>query len=354
MRVISTHKGVLNPFNELIREAHAGKSPFSVHHIPFQTAVDNGLYKRVCRMKGKTWTPKAQEEWEALIRGSYGPRTAAMRQELDAIPAEAEGSALSRVQIEARMVDGIPFKRWTAEDTFRVAPDEVRRAEQVAWCVENLLPALEGLDPNRQHVLGEDFARKGDATDIVIMEIGADLVRRQKLIVEMRNIPFDQQRDVFFYVGDRIPNFVKGAVDDGGNGAYLSEKAIQRYGGEIIVQVNFSQTWYREEMPAYIEAFGDATIELCRHDDVVQDHQSLQYVDGIIRVPRDFRFKGSDGFDRHGDSAVASALAFYASQLEFEEFGYQGADSVGRDGRDQNSDIEDDEENMGRFGKGAW
>ena len=304
VRVISTHNGVLNAFNELIRESRAGKNPFKIHFMPFGKAVENGLFKRVCKMKGKVWSQQAQDEWEALIRGSYGPRTAAMRQELDAIPAEAEGSALSRIQIEKRMEKGIPFRRWVQNDDFRNAPDHLRKLQALDWCAKTLKPILASLNPNRRHYMGEDFARSGDATDIVILEEGDDLVRRQKLIVELRNIPFDQQRDILFYVCDRIPRFSKGAMDKGGNGAYLAEKAVQRY-GEKIIEVSFSQEWYRQEMPPYIEAFGDGTIVLCEHADVLQDHQALQYVDGVIRIPRDFRFKGSDGFDRHGDSAAS-------------------------------------------------
>lgn len=333
VRVISTHNGVLNPFNELIREAKAGKNPFKVHFIPFSKAVENGLYKRVCQMKGKTWSQEAQDEWEALIRGAYGARTAAMCQELDAIPAEMEGAALTRVQIEAVMKPGVPVERWSQPDEFKNAPDEIRIKRAKDWCETNLKPVLKKLDENLQHFMGEDFARSGDVTDIVIMELGKDLVRRTKLVVELRNIPFDQQRDILFYICDRIPNFAKGALDKTGNGAYLAEKAAQRYGSRI-VEVSFSRQWYELEMPPYIEAFGDKTIELAKHADVLADHQALQYVDGIIRVPKDFRFKGSDGFDRHGDSAVASALGYFASRQDYTEYAYRGVKS--NDMRGQN------------------
>ncbi|MBI1495391.1 hypothetical protein [Halocynthiibacter styelae] len=333
VRVISTHNGVLNPFNELIREANAGKNPFSIHHIPFSIAVENGLYRRVCRIKGNTWSQEKQDDWEALIRGSYGPRTAAMKQELDAIPAEAEGSALTRVQIEACMADGIPVHRWTRDDDFRNASDHVRKADALDFCVKELRPVLNGLNKDLRHVMGEDFARNGDVTDIIIYEIGKDLVRRAVLLVELRNIPFDQQRDILFYICDRIPNFMKGAMDKTGNGAYLAEKAVQRYGDKI-VEVHFSAEWYRQEMPAYIEAFSDKTVLLPRHDDVLQDHQALQYVDGLIRVPKDFRFKGSDGFNRHGDSAVAGALAWFASRQPVSEYDYQSVHDLNDDDDD--------------------
>ncbi|WP_216598393.1 terminase large subunit domain-containing protein [Phaeobacter sp. 11ANDIMAR09] len=323
VRIISTHNGVLNPFNELIREARAKKTPYEVHHIPFGDAVKNGLYRRVCLMRGKDWSQEDQDAWEAQIRGSYGSRTAAMKQELDAIPAEAEGAALTRVQIEACTKQGIPFHRWIQPDEFKNASDEIRKAEALAWCEKHLKPALEKLNQNGKHVMGEDFARSGDATDIVIQEVTETLVRETKLLVELRNIPFDQQRDILFYICDRVPNFIKGALDKTGNGAYLAEKATQRY-GERIVEVAFSREWYSREMPPYIEAFGDKTIVLCAHADVVQDHQSLQFVDGIIKVPDGFRMKGSDGLDRHGDSAVASALAFFASRQDYFETDYRG------------------------------
>lgn len=347
VRVISTHNGRLNPFNELISEARAGKTPFKIHHIPFQKAVDNGLYQRVCLIKGKTWTPEAQQEWEQLIRGSYGGRTAAMRQELDAIPADMEGAALTRVQIENCMEPGIPMHVWRKDDDFKNAPDEFRKQTALAWCKLYLDPVLSALDDSRRYFVGEDFARTGDATDIVVMELGKDLVRRVKLIVELRNIPFDQQRDVFYYVCDALGgSFAKGALDSGGNGAYLAEKATQKYGARI-VEVSFTRDWYSREMPPYIEAFSDKTIVLPQHEDVLSDHQALQYDNGIIKVPRDFRFKGSDGLDRHGDSAIAGALAYYASRQDYTEYDYRSASRDARSGG-MTAEAEDPAGGVGR------
>lgn len=353
VRVISTHKGHLNPFNELVREANAGKTPFSVHHIPFATAVENGLYRRVCFVKGRTWSQEDQDAWEARIRGAYGPRRAAMRQELDAIPAESDGAALTRVQIEACMAqpDEIPVCRWSCDDDFKNLPDEVRKAAALDWCKKHLKPVLDELDPDRQHFMGEDFARTGDVTDIMVGELTPTLVRRMRLMVELRNVPFDQQRDILFYVCDRIPRFSKGAMDRTGNGAYLAEKATQRY-GPTIVEVAFSREWYATEMPPYIEAFADKTIVLPRHEDVLIDHQALQFEAGVIRVPKDFRFKGSDGFSRHGDSAVAGALMYFASRQDYVEFGYR---AVGRQqGLDGGQEMQDRPDERGEGQRDWW
>lgn len=334
IRIISTHNGVLNPFNELIREVRgSGQPPYSIHHIPFATAVRNGLYKRVCLIKGKQWSQEDEDAWEAQIRASYGARKSKMRQELDAIPTEAEGAALTRVQIENCMAKGIPVVRWVCEDDFKNAPEHIRTGDARDFCERELRPLLEKLDPRRAHVFGEDFARNGDATSILPFEIGRDLVRRARFVLELRNVPFDQQREILYYVVDRLPRLSGGALDATGNGAYLAEKAAQRYGATV-VEVKFSEAWYRAEMPAYIEAFSDGTVELPFHEDILRDHQALQYVNGIIKVPDDFRFKGSDGLDRHGDSAVAGALGYYASRADLEEFGYVAAGESDPDGRD--------------------
>ena len=315
IRVISTHNGVLSPFNELIREANAGKVPFKVHRIPFQKAVENGLYRRVCLVKGREWTAEAERAWEKLIRGAYGVRTAAMQQELDCIAAESEGAALTRVQIEACMEDGIPFVRWVCEDAFKNKPAHERRAEALAWCERELRPILERLARDRQHFFGEDFARSGDATDLIVFEQTPALVRHCRLIVEMRNVPFDQQRDVLFYVVDRLPMMSGGMLDATGNGAYLAEVAAQRYGARV-VEVKLSQEWYRANMPPYIEAFADRTLVLPINEDVLRDHQALAYVGDVIKIPDGMRFKGSDGFDRHGDTAIAGCLGYAASRAD--------------------------------------
>ena len=118
IRIISTHNGVLNPFNELIQEAKAGKIPYSLHFIPFAKAVENGLYERTCLIAGKPATAEGKADWERLIRASYGVREAAMRQELDCIPADQEGAALSRVLIEQCMAlpGAVPIVRWALPD----------------------------------------------------------------------------------------------------------------------------------------------------------------------------------------------------------------------------------------------
>jgi len=322
IRIISTHNGVLNPFNELIREAKAGKVPYSLHFIPFSKAVENGLYKRVCLTKGKPWTQEAQDKWEALIRGAYGAREAQMRQELDAIPADAVGAALPRVVIERAAARGIPVVRWHLPDSFKESAPAMRSGITAEFLREKLRPILDKLDPNRRHDFGMDFARSGDASVLIVTSIEQDLTRRWQLVIELRNVPFETQRDVVFFVGDALPRFGHGAFDATGNGAYLAEVARQKW-GERISEIKLSSEWYRVNSPAYVEAFADPTVTIAADDDIVRDHQALQFVGGVIKVPDDMRYKGADGLDRHGDSAIAGIIAWYASRQDAAEYGYE-------------------------------
>jgi phage FluMu gp28-like protein len=322
VRVISTHNGVLNAFNELIREALAGKNKFKVHHIPFQAAVDNGLYKRVCLTRGWQYSEEAQAEWEALIRGSYGARDAAMKQELDAIPADAAGAALTRVQIERVKDASVPVVRWHQPDSFKALAKELREAVTRDFCQTQLKPVLDRLDPRRAHTFGMDFARSGDVSSLRASEIGTDTIRRCRLVLELRNIPFEVQRDVVFFVGERLPRFAHGALDATGNGAYLAEVASQKWHGRI-TEVKISAEWYRVNSPPYVDAIDDQSVTIAADEDVIRDHQALQFVNGIIRVPDNHRHKGEDGNDRHGDSAIAGILDWFASRQQTMEYGYE-------------------------------
>lgn len=349
VRVISTHNGVLNAFNELVKEARAGRVPFNVHFIPFQKAIENGLFKRVCHINGKPWTQEDQDKWEHTIRSSYGTRKAAMRQELDAIPAESEGAALTGVQIEACMVADIPIVICQRDDDFRNLPKHVREADIRDFCQRKLLPILKTLNPANRHVFGHDFARSGDVSANVVREITPDLIRHDRLIVEMSNIPFEQQKQIVWFIIRHLPRFKAGAFDASGNGAWLAEVTGQEFGAKIH-EIKFTQEWYRIEMPHYKTAIEDQTVKLAKHDDILMDHRALQYVNGIIKVPQDFRFRGSDGRERHGDTAIAGALAeFAARQDAIAHDGYHSTKELDR--RSHAGDFDDD--NYRRHG-GLW
>ena len=89
---------------------------------------------------------------------------------------------------------------------------------------------------------------------------------------------------------------------------------MQRYGASRIQQVMLSEGWYREHMPPVKAALEDGTLQdLPRDADTLADLRAVQVVRGVPRVP-DVRSTGEDRGKRHGDVAVAVALAYYASR----------------------------------------
>ncbi|MHB1053516.1 MAG: terminase large subunit domain-containing protein [Thiobacillus sp.] len=312
VHIISTHNGAENPFNDLVQEIRAGKLPYSLHRTTFDDAVADGLYERVCLRTGKPATEDGKAAWIKGIRDRYGSNA---EEELDVVPKNSAGSWLSRALIEARMFDA-PVLRWKPPaDNFVLWPEAMRTAEMRDWLDANVRPLMEKLDPALASGFGEDFGRSGDLTVIAPFQIDPNLVRRFPFLLELANCPFDQQREALFYIGDRLPRFRSGKLDARGNGQYLAEKAIQRWGSQRIECVMLSQMWYRENTAPLKSAFEDGTILLPRSADVVDDLRAFQVVKGIPMIP-DKRTTGDDGQQRHGDSGVAILLAYAASRSD--------------------------------------
>lgn len=324
VHIISTHNGVDNPFNELINDVRSANKPYSLHRVSFDDALADGLFERICLRTGKPYTKQQEAIWAQEIRDFYGDSAS---EELDCIPKNSGGAYLSRALIESRMDKQTPVVRWEQTDAFSLLEDHIRAAEAKDWCEATLLPLLMEIPAKRTSFLGEDFARNSDLTVIAPLIQQQNLVKRTPFLVELRNIPFKQQEQILFYIIDRLPNFQGGALDAGGNGQYLGEVAVQRYGLDRIQPVKLSENWYRENMPPFKSAFEDGTLDgLPADEDVLADLRALQVVKGVARLP-DKRSKGKDGNKRHGDAAIALVLAVFASRemtsgkVEFEALG---------------------------------
>jgi phage FluMu gp28-like protein len=311
VRVISTHNGADNAFNELVTDIRSGKRQGTVHRITFREAITDGLYRRVCLRLGKDWSAVDEAQWMAGVYALYGDGA---EEELDCIPANSGGAWLSRALIELRMSANTPVLRWECKPGFEVLPDHIRKAEAHDWLEGQMLPLLEALPTNVISFDGEDFGRSGDLSVHIPLLQHQNLVRQVPFAVELRNVPFRQQEQIAFYLLDRLPRFMGGAFDARGNGQYLAEVAMQRYGASRIQQVMLSEGWYREHMPPVKAALEDGTLDgLPKDADILADLRAVQVVRGVPRIP-DTRSTGEDKGKRHGDAAVAVALAYFASR----------------------------------------
>lgn len=335
--VISTHLGEENAFAKLIEDARAGRNPYHVEKYDFDAALQDGLYQRICLIRGETWTPEGEAKWREDIIRFYGDDA---DEELFCIPSKGGGVYMPRALIEARMDGDFPVIRLERSAEFTFLPKEVREADILGWCKTNLEPVLKYLDPDRQHGFGQDFGRVSDLSIVAPIEIGKTLKRKVPFAVEMANIPFEQQKQVVFYICDRLPRFIGGKMDATGNGAYLAEVVAQKYGPLRIEQVKLSADWYLENFPPMKAALEDGMLFVPRSADFAGDLALVQKIRGIPRIP-DVRTKGADGKKRHGDFAVALVLAYAQTRAQHWEAGYQSASVHGSNDDDDRSIFDD-------------
>ncbi|MGL5306170.1 hypothetical protein [Aeromonas veronii] len=311
VHVISTHDGTDNPFNVLINEIRAEKRKGEVFRCTFREAVADGLYRRVCLRKGTPWSQEDEDTWVAGVYAFYGDGAA---EELDCVPSQGGGAWLSLALLEKRTSRDVPVLRLKRPDGWISAGEHLRLADTKAWCEQHLLPLLTALPKGARCFFGMDFARKQDLSVITPLVQQQDLRRRPPFLVELRNVPYAEQRLVLFYVVDRFPLFLGGAIDAGGNGGEIAEAASVRYGSIRIAEVMLSEGWYRDNMPPVKAALEDGTLyDLPADQDVVDDWRLVQLVKGVARVP-DSRSTDKDGKKRHGDAAISGALAWFASR----------------------------------------
>ncbi|OHU97351.1 hypothetical protein BIW53_02205 [Pseudoalteromonas byunsanensis] len=314
VRLISTHNGIDNLFNELIQDSRAGKKRYSVHTITIEDACREGLYQRICQRQRKQWTVDAQSKWiDDLIKDTASEEDA--REEYFCEPKKGGGAYIPRVLIEAAMTKGIPIVQYEASSDFMSWTDEYRKTEIDAWLKEYIDLLLEKLNPALNHSLGEDFARRGDLTVFVPLEISKDLSKRVPFVVELTNLTYDMQRHIMLHIATRLPRLQGMAFDATGNGGYLAEAAALHFGTEMVEQVMLNDPWYREWMPKLKAEFEDQNIQVPKHQDILGDLQKISVRNGTPKIDKGSD-KGSDGRQRHGDFAVGLAMAVRAAWMD--------------------------------------
>lgn len=329
VRVISTHNGEDNPFNELVTEIKTGNRKGTTHRTTFKEAVAQGLYKRVCLRLDRDWTRESERAWVQGVYDFYGEDAA---EELDVVPKAGSGSYIPAILIERAMYDA-PILRLSYDDEFAALAEPARRAEVEDWITQHLDPLLGGLNGRMLHCYGEDFARSGHLSVIAPMMISDRLARWVPFLVELRNVPTRQQEQILWHIIDRLPRFQAGAMDATGNGETLAEYTQDRY-GDRIEAVKLNDAFYGANMTAFKAAFEDDLIRIPRHADVRRDLRSITVVNGVPKLAKDAEYEGQDGKPRHGDAAIGLFLAYYASLMDVEVFDYRPVRNRHEPGKD--------------------
>lgn len=308
--VMSTHNGVDNAFNELVDDIRDGKKSYSLHRTTIEDALSEGLYRRICAILNQPYSLPLERSWLADLERQYGDGA---REELYCEPAGGGTSYIGRMLIELRMIDA-PVIRLEKPDSWAINASPSERSNEIAlWCQTELSPLCDKLSKHQPHAFGFDFGRYSDRSVLAPMTLEQNLVRRCPFLVELSNIPHNQQWQILQYVGARLPNLFKAHLDGTGNGSWVAEQALEYWGPQTIEVQTITKKWYAENMPPFREAHERGTIAYPRDLDVRNDVAMIRRVAGVPLLPHE-RSESTSGKKRHGDAAIALVLALAATR----------------------------------------
>ena len=327
--VISTHNGADNPFNALAVDVRAGRLPYSLQRITLDDALQDGLYRRICAVTHKPWSPEGEAAWREALINTYGDGA---DEELFCIPRQSAGAYLTTPLLEACMDAACPVLTWTppAKD-FVDWPLPVAETYVKGWFGETLAPLLTPLPTDRAHFVGVDFGRSGDLSVFWPATEGGDLRLTPPFVLELRDCPHRTQQQILFALLDALPRFAGVSLDARGNGSALAEAARQQYGTGYVREVMISEAWYRETMPLLKAGLEDKTLVLPKDANILGDFRGLRVVKGVARLPES-RTRDKTG-GRHGDAVVACAMMLDARKElgAMEPWDYAGVPLKGLD-----------------------
>ncbi len=280
-----------------------------------------------CFMAGRPATPEGKRDWYESIRAAYGPRKAAMREELDVIPRDGQGTAIPTVWLERAMPEVRPVLRLVFDDDFPGARrPSARRGARSGWrstwrrCWMPPWKASPGA--------GRSAWTSRDIGTFPSSSRRASPPSWRATCRSWSNWPTRPPGSRSRSCGSCWTGWNAGpsAGDASGPGQTLMEYTGDRYGraelnedtgayyGGPVHEVVLSRAWYGQWMSKYIGLFEDGFIALPRDASLEDDHRAVEYIDGIPMVPKIERkdLKDAD-LVRHGDGAIAGALMNFAA-----------------------------------------
>jgi phage FluMu gp28-like protein len=202
LTVISTHRGAGTVFNEIVTDIRAGKNRmgWSLHTIPVQAAVEQGLVEKINAATGRN---DSRADWLARQRAECIDEEQWL-QEYCCVPADESAAFITYEWINA-----------------------CTEAELRTVGVEDLEERCAGEDRETALYLGLDVARK---KDLCVIDVGARVgdVVWDRLRIELLNRPFAEIEDQVFRLL-KLPQLKRACLDATGLGLQLAERARERF-----------------------------------------------------------------------------------------------------------------------------
>ncbi|WP_233139445.1 terminase large subunit domain-containing protein [Aggregatibacter actinomycetemcomitans] len=312
VRLISTHNGVDNLFNQLIQDSRAGRKSYSIHTINLDDACKEGLYQRICQVSKQEWTPAKEDAWKRRLLRETATEEDAL-EEYYCVPKRSSGGYIPRPLVDRAANPDMIKLTFECDGKFMDWSESERITLTQEWLIKEVLPHLDALDKTQRHAFGCDFARKGDLSVFSVGAVRPDSGRNMAITFEVRNCPYEQQKQIVLFILQRLPRFIGAAFDATGNGGYLAEAVLLRYGASMVETVQLNDKWYREWMPKYKALYESGLIQIPQDEEIILDQGHIVVINGVPKIDRN-RNQGKSG-QRHGDSAVSYCMAVRASYM---------------------------------------
>ena len=243
IRVISTHNGQKSMFYQIIKKIKDGQLNYSLHTVPVQKAVGQGLADKV---EGRPLTKEERLAFLEELRKDAGDERT-WKEEFCCIPVDEATAFLTYEMINncKEKNVSVPFKE---------------------------LINLGDL------YLGFDIARKKHLSVISIFEkIGN--IRFLRYQIEMRNVKFrDQKTTLYSFLN--LKNLRRACIDKTGIGANLAEDAQIDFGKNKVEGVLFTNSSKEEMATLFHIAIEDKNLRIDENisQEVIEDWHSIEKI----------------------------------------------------------------------------
>ena len=281
LSIISTHRGSFTVFNEILTDIkdRGNRMGWSLHTIPVQKAVEQGLVEKINAATGKSDT---REGWLARQRAECLDEESWL-QEYCCVPSDDSSAFLTY-----ELIAGCEYKGGEAWET-------------------------DLQDAKGKLFVGVDVGREHDLTVLWVVEKLGDVAYTRRIIT-MRKETFDAQEHALYELL-KLPQVRRCCIDQSGLGRQFAERAQQRFGKYKVEGVNFSGPVKEELAYPVRAAFEDRSVRIPCDPAIRSD---LRAIKKETTTSGNIRFTADRGANGHSDRFWALALALHAAKNKVE------------------------------------
>jgi phage FluMu gp28-like protein len=328
--VISTHRGAQTVFNEILRDIKERGNPmnWSLHSVPLQTAVDQGLVEKINRKLsgspspggegGPSARPETRAAFIARLRAECIDEEQWL-QEYCCVPAD-ESSAFITFDMITNCEDS-ELTLMSLDDLCSslnlnlnpnlslALPKGGGRGEGEHDVLQPTTPLLLPISRHSALFLGVDVARRHDLCVIDVGEKIGDVVW-DRARFEFQGRTFSEIESELFRLL-KLPQIKRACIDATGMGMQLAERAEDRFAWKV-EPITFTAA-VKEELAFGLRAdFEDRKLRIVSDDKLRSD---LRGIKKEVSLSGNIRFLG-ESKDGHCDRFWAKALRQHAARYK--------------------------------------